>query len=298
MKKPLLLFLLFFSALTHAQYRTDYGFYVGRANYLGDIGNGPADRRDFIYDMQTRKTNMAFGLFMREQAIYKLGIRESLTMVQISGEDRLTVSPGRRNRNLNFRNTIIEFALIGEFYFWEMNDVGGSGRNYKDFKTYIFGGAAVFYHNPQAQMDNKWYNLRPLRTEGQVAPYNKFCLAIPLGIGFYYTINRKTRITWDLGWRITFTDYLDDISGNYADPKDIPTDLGRKLANRAGEQNTPLYIPEPGDKRGDPTHKDHYLYSSIGIGRVISKDGKVYKLSRGYLFDWRKYNKRRIRAKF
>ena len=299
MKKSITL-LVFFPIALFAQYRVDYGVVLGPSNYLGDIGNGPADRRDFIFDLQSSKTNVAAGFFIRERIASKFAVREALTFVTVSGDDKLTASPGRRNRNLNFKNTICELALTGEFYFFEMNDLGNSIRSRSDFRAYAFGGVAAYYSNPKGRdINGGWVALQPLRTEGQPVAYKRVGIAIPVGVGLYFTINRNTRISWDLGWRMTFTDYLDDISGNYPDFTAIKdTDLRKQMSNRAAEQPDPLYIPVPGSKRGDPSHNDHYLASTVGLSHVMRGHSKFYRNRYSWPFGSRKFKKRRIRSKF
>src|SRR5690606_4458195 len=79
----------------------------------------------------------------------------------------------------------------------------------------------------KGELDGQWYALQPLQTEG--VSYSKINFSIPAGIGFYYTIDRKYRLGLELGWRTTFTDYIDDISDKYV----VQTDpLTAQLANK------------------------------------------------------------------
>ena len=81
-------------------------------------------------------------------------------------------------------------------------------------------------HNPQAQVtydpnnewEDRWYDLRPLRTEGQVEEYAALIAAIPLGVGVEFGMGYGWVLGVEGSWRSTFTDYLDDISGMYANP--------------------------------------------------------------------------------
>ncbi|HRF81550.1 MAG TPA: hypothetical protein PL070_15850, partial [Flavobacteriales bacterium] len=51
-------------------------------------------------------------------------------------------------------------------------------------------------------------------------------VSVPVGIGFHFTQRRRHRFGMDLGWRTTFTDYLDDVSTTYKDPDLLPEGRG------------------------------------------------------------------------
>jgi hypothetical protein len=93
----------------------------------------------------------------------------------------------------------------------------------------------VFYHNPKAmapetdQLGNsipeagKWVALQALGTEGQysdaydVKPYSKVQISVPIGLGFSYKIGNNLDFSFEIGYRILFTDYIDDVSENFVD---------------------------------------------------------------------------------
>src|SRR5690606_33801091 len=53
--------------------------------------------------------------------------------------------------------------------------------------------------------------------EGQKL-YSLVSFAVPVGFGLRYKINPKFDILAELGFRLTTTDYLDDVSKDYPDP--------------------------------------------------------------------------------
>lgn len=242
MKKILLLFaFLFFVSVAFSQYKWDFGINLGAANYLGEIGGKEKTRRDFILDLKLSQTRSAMGGFARYKLNPDIFIRGSLGWYRISGGDNFSTNPGRRGRNLSFRNDIYEASITGQYIFYDIADLGRTYRYRNDFKAYIFTGFAGFYHNPKAKYGGSWVALQPLHTEGQGVvsgapkPYGKFLIAIPAGAGFYFTVSKIYRVGWEFNWRTTFTDYLDDVSSNYVDPKDLESDLSRELANRNSE---------------------------------------------------------------
>jgi len=279
----------------------DYGFRLGVSNYLGDIGGNALTRRDFVSDMKLAETKFSGGLFIRRRLGESFGIKASLNYGRIAGADSLSTNYGRRGRNLSFRNNIYEFAVTTEYYFYQMNDLGHSYRYRNDFKAYVFAGLAVFHHNPQAYYNGSWVDLQPLKTEGESTPYSLWQPSIPLGVGFYFTLNRKFRIGWELGWRKTFTDYLDDISGTYPTTP-LTNPLAAALSNRSNSYitNDPSYLAQygPGQKRGDPSNKDAYIFTTIDFSYVIRGQSNFYHSHYSNLFGGRKYRRRKIRAKF
>ena len=301
-KKLLFLVVFLLSApMIYAQYYWDVGFHAGGANYLGEIGGTDQSRRDFIYDIKMNQTRWMTGAFARYRLNQNISVSFGINYGRIQGADSLTNFSERFGRNLSFRNNIIETYTRTEYYFYTVNDVGSTGRYRLDFRAFLFAGAGVFYHNPQAKIDGKWHSLQPLNTEGPGNTYSRVQPAIPLGVGLYYTFKRRHRIGWEFGWRLTFTDYLDDASTFYPDPENLDSDLARSLSNRSGETaNDPRH---PGvDKyvtgsiRGNPDNNDNYLFSSFTYSWVIRGSRRSIK-HRTYYFQ-AKRKRRRTKAKF
>ncbi|WP_375580308.1 hypothetical protein ABWH96_04530 [Marivirga tractuosa] len=81
----------------------------------------------------------------------------------------------------------------------------------------------------------EWVSLRDLGTEGQFfdaetrqeykdlyekelpQPYSRLQIVIPVGIGARYKLTNNLDLALEIGYRHTFTDYLDDVSGEYVD---------------------------------------------------------------------------------
>jgi len=264
LRKSLVIAGVLIASAANAQYNWDAGFSVGAANYLGDIGGGMLTRRDFVADMKIAETKPAVAGFVRYKFGSVLSIKANLTWLRISGDDKLSTNPARNARNLNFRNDVFELASEAQFCFYDIYDLGRSFRHRDNFRAFIGLGMGVAYHNPKAFYEGGYVALRPLTTEGE--SYSKITAVIPATGGFYFTLDQY-RIGFDLTWRTTFTDYLDDVSTNYADPSVLPNQLSIDLANRTDELTTvtPAFAENftPGNKRGDASHNDSYLTSSV-----------------------------------
>lgn len=302
----IIIFIFFTITITKAQWLWDYGFSLGVSNYLGDIGGKEKTRRDFVADMKMAKTRWNVGGFARYKVHQKVSVKLALDYLRIEGDDKLSSNPARNTRNLNFRNDMFEIAVTGQVFFYEDNDLGNTYRYKNGFRAYVFGGVGGFYSNPKALYNGSYVALRPLQTEGK--KYSPIGLSIPVGVGFYFTIHKKHRIGYELNWRTTFTDYLDDISGNYADPTNMSPE-GAALSDRTGELTNvdPAFAKnfgydfekQVGNKRGDPTHKDSYMTMSLSYSYVLRGKSSFYKGRYGHFFGKRGRGKvRKIRAKF
>ena len=331
MNRILLLATLILSVTSaDAQYKWDIGLKVGGSNYLGDIGGQELTRRDFIWDMHLDDTRMNYSVFARRKMNKRWAIAANADYISIWGLDANSSNPARRARNLNFRNRIVELGGRAELTVFYDNDVGGKGYYDPDYRFFVFAGLAGFYHNPQGQIfeavdddgnvlvasyKSEWYDLRPFRTENQESEYEKIGLSVPVGVGMYFTFNKQFRLGWEVNWRTTFTDYLDDVSGQYGDIAEIEVRDGSALAQQSNQNIIDLICSDPetlggaGDinnhqwtgeesknKRGDPTHNDSYLTMAVTGSYVIRGTSSFYKAKYSWLTQRR--GSRRSRAKF
>lgn len=181
----------------------------------------------------------------------------------IAGSDDYTNNSGR---NLSFQSNIWEFSVNGELYLLKWNPAEGY-----NFTLYGSIGAAVFYHNPKALYQGKWYSLQPLHTEGQGTPsfpdrkpYSRFQIAIPLIGGIKVKLSDQINVFIEFGPRITFTDYLDDVSKTYPVESELG-DFAAKLSYRGNEKTFPPKPFPAGTPRGNPGINDYYFNGLVGI---------------------------------
>jgi len=302
MKKAFIICLILFTTtITKAQWLWDYGFSLGVSNYLGDIGGKEKTRRDFVADMKMAKTRWNVGGFARYKVHPKVSVKLALDYLRIEGDDKLSSNPARNARNLNFKNDMFDLAVTGQVFFFEDNDLGNTYRYRNGFRAYFFAGVGAYYSNPKT-LDGG-VALRPLHTEG--VSYSPIGINIPAGIGFYFTFHKKHRIGYELNYRTTFTDYLDDISGNYPDDPSVSGDPNLSLRTpelgvTITDENAGLYQSHDwGQKRGDKTHKDAYMTMSLSYSYVLRGKSSFYRGRYGHFFGKHRRGKvRKIRAKF
>lgn len=288
---------LLFLGESRAQYAWDFGGNLGFANYLGEIGGGASEARDWLLDLKLSQTRWNPGVFARYRLGYNWGLNMSLNYARLQGADSIVTNPNRFTRNLHFRNDIFELAGTVEYYFFSQPDVGRTGRYLLDFKAFVYAGFGAFYNNPKAQYQGNWVALRPLKTEGQESPYSAIQAAVPVGFGFFYTSSRIHRFGMNAGWRISFTDYIDDVSGTYPDPNILESPEAEALSNRSQEvAGNPLaadlvqFFVEDG-VRGNPDANDSYLMLCATYSYVLRGKSNSFGKRRNYL-----YGRKRARA--
>ncbi len=182
-----------FLGYTAAAQSWEFGGMLGGSNYHGDLA----------YNIVPKETNLSGGVFFKYNINETWSIRPTLSYMKISGAD----DNFKENtlRNLSFRNNIYELSTIMEYNFRPFSNKSIHQRS----TFYLLGGIAVFLHKPQAKLDNKWHDLPPLMTENQ--RYSLVQVSLPMGAGIKHAVTPNFIIGIEAGWRMTFTDYIDDV---------------------------------------------------------------------------------------
>jgi hypothetical protein len=260
--------LFFFTCLPfigNAQYN-EIGIAGGVSNYQGDLS--AIATFDNINIGQTRG---AIGILGRTNFNRFFSLRGGLTYGQIAGNDRLTRNSGR---NLRFKSNIFEASIIAEFNILGYDPVYSG----KKFSPYIFVGGAGYYFNPKTDYNGRDVALQPLGTEGQGRPgyeaeYSLISFAVPIGVGLKFALGESWTIGIEVGGRKIFHDYLDDVSGNYANYEDLisTSEIAGAVAYRAWEltDESPASAPV-GTERGNEKFFDWYYFSMLTMTYHIS----------------------------
>ena len=256
------------------RFRQEIGFGLGASNFLGDLGGATTGEGSRFGDFQFGATRYALQGYYRYKFLERVSARASLTYGQVYGDDATAGSDDRKNRNLNFRSPILEFAITGEFYFLKEN-IGGAyrlkgmrGRSLQNISGFAFLGIGMFYFNPQGENANgEWVNLADLNTEGQglaggPSDYSKTSISFPMGFGFKYAINRELNMGFHFGIRQTMTDYIDDVSTEYYHDHAALDAEAQLVADKR------LDVDRQGSgrgKRGNPDNNDTYMFGMFSI---------------------------------
>jgi Domain of unknown function (DUF6089) len=201
------------------------GISVNAVNYYGDLAPKPSR---FSTDISF--TRPGFGVSFGHRFGPRYTLMGQFMWATLKGSDKESADPsnaeynGRYLRNLEFRNNIKELTVVAVIDLFENMATYISRVRWT---PYVSGGAAVFISTPKAKAPatdltgaalpdaGNWVKLRPLKTEGE--KYSAIQFAIPLSVGARFRINEVLDLWADIGYRYTFTDYLDDVSGRYID---------------------------------------------------------------------------------
>lgn len=305
-KKYLFLVLILISQFSFSQfynYNNDYyendvilevGGGIGIMNSLTDIGGKKGIGKKFIKDLNLNYTKFSSSYYVGAMFREVFGLRLEATFGKVEAWDSILYkyksdkdARFRYNRNLNFRSSISEFALIGEFHPLMLKD-------YIDFppprfSPYLMAGIGMFNFNPQAYYQGNWISVQPLSLEGQNfkeypdrKQYKLSAMSYPIGLGVKYEISNLLVARLELNHRFTSTDHLDDVSADsYIDPalfdkylSPYNASLAKALYDRHAEIN-PAYVPTPnytGMKRGNSKDNDAFFTVNLKIGITLGRE--------------------------
>lgn len=254
--------------------KSEFGIGLGISSYYGDLG-----RDDY------KNLHPAYQVFYNYQFNKYLNSRLSLGHGTISGNDSYSELLTQKERNLSFQSDINEFSGVLELNFL--------GIEFK-INPYVYGGLNIFQFNPKTKFEGEWIYLRDLGTEGQGSnqhldklKYKLIETSIVFGAGIKIPLSKSIMVSFDLGWRRTNTDYLDDVGGEYINYNELLRSNGimaAKLSDR-----TPEYLGidhnidrDTGSQRGGNKIRDYYVMSFINM---------TYEIHGGYPVKTRKYVK-------
>ena len=246
----------------------DIGILFGTSYYLGEINP---------YKHFGTRLKSGGGISFRNNFNRRWTLKTSVLYHVIDARDADSEDPWIRNRNLSFRNQIIEGSLQGELNFFNYQ----LGNRKFPISPYLFGGVAYYRMRPMAQYRGTWYELQPLGTEGQGTDwgekkYKTTMFSVPFGVGIKTNLYAIFGLSIEWGIRKTWTDYIDDISGKYADPillEDYNGELAALLADRSlrKEISNDGFDSNSGLQRGDPGRKDYYFFTMVSLNVRIDR---------------------------
>ncbi len=174
MKKSLFIIVIIFTAINSfaQKFNIEPGITIGSSYYLGDIN----------HTKQFYSPGLTIGLAFRHSFNEYYAVRLNILKAKISGNDADFPSIYQQIRAHAFVNNIYEIGLQTEFNFLEFNS-----RVRKSSAPYITAGLALAMSNS----------------------FQTFSLAIPMGVGYKYSISKRLSISAEWVFRNTTTDKLD-----------------------------------------------------------------------------------------
>ncbi|PRY52463.1 outer membrane protein with beta-barrel domain [Arcticibacter pallidicorallinus] len=229
---------------------------------LGAFGGGIGYMGDLNPDNVFKLSDPAYGFLVKRNIDPRWAVKLSVMHGKMKGADSLSSNPHQQQRNLSFVTPLTEISFQGEFNFFDYLPSAGKRR----FSPYLFAGAALSMFNPKTQVNGELVELNPLRTEYK--DYRKYTISIPYGAGIKYNISGMWTLGAELGYRTSFSDYMDDVSGRYPAREDVY--YGRdgfkpvNLTDRSEELGRGKLFSS-GQQRGDSKVRDRYFFTGITL---------------------------------
>ena len=246
---------------------SELGITGGVTYYIGDLNP---------YRHYPKDTKLAYGVLYRYNFSDRYAIRLQALNGTLQAYDSNSNDSLHQIRNLHFRARLLEFSALFEVNFRKYRS---RDKDSKKWTPFIFGGLAYYRAAPQAQLDDTWYDLQPLGTEGQgtsarpgsdVYAVDNIC--IPFGAGFKVNVGRVDfQLEW--GLRRTYTDYIDDVSTTYVDRDLLAFENGPLAATLADPSALGQEEEYPNEERarGDQNTRDWYQYTGLSVTYIISR---------------------------
>lgn len=279
----LILMLPFAGLQAQEEDRSTYlGFQGGLSSYQGDL-----QPNSFSFSQSGKWGS----IWVRKPITSRLSVKGGFSIGNVKAADANN-RDYLKVRNLSFQSSIKEAFLELDLTIFNSDN--------NRILPYLHGGVSIFHFNPYTyDVNGDKYYLKPLGTEGQgLASTNKkeyslYQPALTFGGGIRFAVSRNVTVGINASQRKTFTDYLDDVSGNYADEAELLQLRGPKaveLAFRGDELGNGATYPKSGEQRGTPTEMDWYYFAGVTMEIKFHAIGKLF----GNLWpdqnDW--YNKR------
>ncbi len=180
---------------------SEVGFGLGGFKYFGDLSRG----------ISFKSIKPAGNVFFRNNLNKEVSFRVGITAGKLGGSDASTpIDAFSDNRGASFDIFLFEVSTVFEYHFLKWREENSIIR----WTPYLFGGLAIFGVSGMEDKPSEYSNIQP---------------AIPFGVGFKYVLNPKWYIGFEIGFRKTFFDYLDNVSAGDGVIKDY--DYGNRFDN-------------------------------------------------------------------
>ncbi|MGC4023282.1 MAG: DUF6089 family protein [Cyclobacteriaceae bacterium] len=166
--------------------KSEIGFGLGMFNYTGDL----------VRTYSLRTSRPAATVFYRSNISKVITFKVALTAGQLAASDKdHPLDSFAIKRNASFDIFLMELSGTFEYHFLDWRNDTRRLR----FTPYVFAGMGLFGISGNAK---------------KTAQYSNVQMSIPVGIGFKYVLNPKYYMSFEIGMRKTFFDYLDNVSGS------------------------------------------------------------------------------------
>jgi hypothetical protein len=192
---------------------------LGTSNYFGDIGGATKSSNFNPADLDIVSTRPSINLGMRYRFAERFAARGNFGFGMLHGSDIGSIN---EERNFAFKSMLIE--LSGQVMFSiteEKQVISYSAMNMRQGlrkfnarpHVYAFAGIGGAYFKTQA--------LEALDGSARFDNSSSIALSFPVGLGIRYPFSPRTWVGFELGGRITTSDYLDGFASQYSTSNDV-----------------------------------------------------------------------------
>lgn len=278
--------------------KIEAGVNFGPTFFLGDLGGRRGIGTTFVKDLNLQLTKIMKGAFISIHPNEWFGFRVAAQYTYVEGNDKLIKNMGgwelyRKQRNLDFKSNIFEAYAAAEIYPLMLLNI--FNEDYKPrYRPYGFIGIGMFTFNPKGSITDAngnvtWHELHPLHTEGQGfaeypsrKPYSLTQINMPMGGGIKYMASDRLNVAFELLYRKTFTDYIDDLSTDYISPDLFDKYLNAAdavIARQIHDKAFTSYVPGSSRfvadvQRGNVKQNDAYFSFVLKLGIVLGDSNK------------------------
>lgn len=276
------------------------GVNVGLADLWGDVGTKSMIDH-YINEKYWSKPHFMGGIYLRYTPRPAYAFRLGTNYGTLYAHDNYNYTKAQKAnsiedesyqrwfRNQDARVRTWEGSFLIELNPRRFNPESRAAR--RRFQPYLMAGIAAFNFKTQTSYKprlgggaERWVDVYDLHLEGDgfkgadgnpldgaPATYQRWQLAIPMGIGVRWDIGRQLGLGVEYQYRYTFTDYLDGVSDKYINPALFDANLPAKDAAIAKDvydkswQIDPTAKHNPGEIRGNKSVNDGYSTFSINF---------------------------------
>lgn len=251
----------------YSQKGYEIGGWLGTSLYFGDLNTS----------FRLSDPGFAGGLIGRYNFDERISLKGSLNYGRISADDANSANSFEFERNINFFSQIFDATAHVEFNFFPYFH----GHSKYSYTPYLAAGVSVTRFNPKTTFvdpntgNSTTVGLHNLGTEGQLPgdEYSRISPGFTIGGGFKFDISRLWSINIEVATRRVISDYLDDVSGIYADPDIIdglrPVISGLQPSVFADPSLAGIGVE--GKQRGNAKDNDSYTFIGISVMRYFGQ---------------------------
>jgi hypothetical protein len=224
------IFIIFSTSVSFGQrwktYRHEFSFGAGTSNYFGDIGGAPDPKKLLgIRDFRLKETRYNVHLGWNYRYTRDISVRYNINYISLTASD---AGSKNANRGLSFNTQMFEISGQAQYYLLSeyrhkhaaavFNRRGAVASNYR-LGFYGFAGIGTTIFFPKLAGPSEYLNVD--NSQRNTKNYSKVNVFVPFGVGGQFAITKKWLVGFEVGPRISLSDYLDGMSTKWSHAPDV-----------------------------------------------------------------------------